>query len=996
MTESFSTNNPVKSEKGISIRRSGQETAEAIKQSVDLVAYIRGKGVELKKRGTDFVGLCPFHKESKPSLVVSPAKRLWHCLGCDKGGSVIDFEMEVEKISLSEALKRLCALLPASTPDSLPTAHSPSSSKTDHCSLKTDYSPAASGAGLTEARIQQLLERVLAVYEKAFAENTRGYEYLHLQRCLPVELTSRFRIGLADGRLADLLPKEGPVLDELDQLGIIHREDGWERFHNCVVFPVYAADGTIATLYGRKADHAPGLREPFEHRKNSDWEGGRHYFLPNRPRGLWNLACARDCTEVIVVESVIDALSVMAAGFGNVLSIQSANGLDDREIEDLQRLGVQRFTLLLDGDDAGRRGAEKLLERLSYPDRLETPFPALVATLPDGFDPNKLLCEQGPEALANVIAAAKPHTFDPHNVPVMRKRMPRCPELPATPQPSSAGALHEAASSTTEHRVPNTEHSSPPSPTDHCSLKTDHSSPGASHSSKTSTTEHRSPLTEHSAATGGGLTVVIGPRRYSIHGLEKGPRKLKATLRLDFAGHLHVDTLDLYVSRARQQFARDLSRVFELDPDIAESDINRLLTVCETADAGATDTSDEPTAPVMSDAERDDALQLARDPDLPNRILADFETCGLVGEETNKLLGYLVMTSRKMNDPLSLLILSSSGAGKTALQDATLAFCPPEDLVKLTSLSGKALFYKERHSLKHKVLALEEGAGAEDAAYAIRNLISSRALTTESAMRDPNSGRLTTMENTVEGPTAVFVTTTDPKVDAETRSRFLVTGIDESREQTRRILAFQRTRQGEAGLEANLAADALLRRHRNFQRLLRPLRVVNTRIDSLLYSDDRLQSRRVQPQYLGLLAAVAFLRQYQKEVKRRGDVEYIEVDDADIDLGNRLAAEILGRTLDELSIPARNLLSQLTAMLDARLANTQDSDRRAPLRRGELTFTRREVRDYTGWGNTRLHVHLKELLELEYVVLDSGRGTSLQHYRLLYSDPPGQEKAVGQ
>ncbi len=152
------------------------------------------------------------------------------------------------------------------------------------------------------------------------------------------------------------------------------------------------------------------------------------------------------------------------------------------------------------------------------------------------------------------------------------------------------------------------------------------------------------------------------------------------------------------------------------------------------------------------------------------------------------------MTSRKMPRPLAVLNLASSGAGKTALQDAALAFCPPEDLVKLTSLSGKALFYKERDSLKHKVLALEEGDGVSEAMYALRNLISAGELVTESTIKDPASGRLVTMTNKVEGPAAVFLTTTHPETDAETKSRFFVTSVDEGRVQTEAILAFQRRR----------------------------------------------------------------------------------------------------------------------------------------------------------------------------------------------------------
>ena len=409
--------------------------------------------------------------------------------------------------------------------------------------------------------------------------------------------------------------------------------------------------------------------------------------------------------------------------------------------------------------------------------------------------------------------------------------------------------------------------------------------------------------------------------------------------------------------------------------------------------------------PAMSPTEIKEAEEFGKQKDLIGRILSDYEKCGLIGEESNKLLCYLAMTSRKMPEPLSVLILSSSGAGKTALQDTALAFCPPEDLVKLTSLSAKALFYKEQASLKHKVLAIEEGAGAEDASYAIRNLISSDGLTSEVAMRDPQTGKLTTMSNTVDGPTSVFCTTTDPEVDPETKSRFLVTGIDESREQTRKILDFQKQRHSLDGLQVNLEKEKIIKLHRNFQRLLKPLAVVNPHIEKLSYSDDRLQGRRAQPQYLNIINAVAFLRQLKKEIKTlnknsadsappREKIEFIEVDETDIETGHKLAVEILGKTLDELSIPARDLLDQIDKMLTAKVEKVRSSqnDREATLFKRDLTFTRRELREFSGWTNTRLHNHIKELVNMEYVVMENARINNMQTYKLIYD---GEGKKSG-
>jgi DNA primase len=498
---------------------------------------------------------------------------------------------------------------------------------------------------------------------------------------------------------------------------------------------------------------------------------------------------------------------------------------------------------------------------------------------------------------------------------------------------------------------------------------------------------------QNSDSVSGALVFTYGLRTYQVLGLDKRARKLRATVRVEHGGKLHVDTLDFYSARQRRMLGQELCRVLGESAETIEADLARLLQACENAPAQEPGgRQQESASPQMSATERSEAEAFGRRPDLLDAILIDFETCGLVGEKANKLLAYVAAVSRKTSDPLSVLVLSNSGAGKTALQDCALSFVPPEDLVKLTSLSGKALFYKDRHSLKHKVLALEEGAGADEAGYAIRNLISAGELVIESTIKDLGTGRLTTMENIVEGPTSVFITTTDPDTDPETKSRFFVTSIDEGRAQTRAILAFQRDRQTLAGLVGNIASDIILKRHRNFQRLLKSVAVVNPFADQLAYGDDRLQGRRDQPKYLNLIKAVAFLRQMQKEVhhttrnpaKGGEAVSYVLVGLEDVRVANALAHEILGRSLDEISRPGRSLLLLLDEMVEqiVKQLNNEDPDH-APSRTS-VSFSRRNIRASTGWTPTRLHVHLKELVDLEYVLLDSGRNGAVCRYRLAY------------
>ncbi len=252
------------------------------------------------------------------------------------------------------------------------------------------------------------------------------------------------------------------------------------------------------------------------------------------------------------------------------------------------------------------------------------------------------------------------------------------------------------------------------------------------------------------------------------------------------------------------------------------------------------------------------------------------------------------------------------------------------------------------------------------------------------------------MENRVEGPTVVFLTTTDPNTDSETKSRFWVTSIDECREQTRAILSFQRQRHSINGFSGNTKQESITRKHQNFQRLLKPLAVVNPYADYLGYSDDRLQSRRDQPKYLNLIAAVAFLRQMTKTIKtlKRGEktVFYIEANLDDIRIANELTNQILGKSLDELSAPGRELLILLDDFVEKRFCKLQEDDHENVPSQTRIAFTRRDIREFTGWTNTRLHIYLKELIDMEYVIVESGRNNSLQHYRLLYE---GQGKDGG-
>jgi hypothetical protein len=433
-----------------------------------------------------------------------------------------------------------------------------------------------------------------------------------------------------------------------------------------------------------------------------------------------------------------------------------------------------------------------------------------------------------------------------------------------------------------------------------------------------------------------GFVASFGRRRYTVQSVSReNPRHLRALVRAIglTPGRFHLDALDLYSARDRANFVREGAVLFGEDAALVEADLLRIVMMAEEWLSRQPGSS----GVIMDDKTCKEALELLRSPELLERILKDFEELGVVGEEANKLAGYLVATSRKLDDPLSMLILSRSAAGKSTLADALSLLTPPEEVVRLTRVTGQGLFYQKGTSLRNKLLVMEEEAGVTAAAYALRILQSARKLALQTAHGS----------HEVEGPVAVILTTTRTKLDDETRGRFLILSADESQKQTRAILEAQRRR--EAGEFSQ--SEGIVRIHHALQRCLRPLRVINPHASHLTFADHRLGTRREQPKYLALIRAVTFLRQFQ----RTEENGVIQVELEDIETAHRLADTILGQNLEDVSPPARRLLEALYAW------------------RPKGRFTRQEARAALQWPLTQLWTYMGELAQHEWILDRGGR-----------------------
>jgi hypothetical protein len=299
-------------------------------------------------------------------------------------------------------------------------------------------------------------------------------------------------------------------------------------------------------------------------------------------------------------------------------------------------------------------------------------------------------------------------------------------------------------------------------------------------------------------------------------------------------------------------------------------------------------------------------------------------------------------------------------------------------------------------NLKHKVLAIVEEEGAEKASYALKLLQSEGELTIASTGKDPQTGRMETQEYHVEGPVMIFLTTTAVEIDEELLNRCLIMTVDESKAQTERIHNVQRQARTLDGLKLRKRQPKLLTLLRNAQRLLDPVAIMNPYAAALTFPAELTRTRRDHEKYLTLMDAIALLHQHQRpretcqveglpsvvpSAERLGTKEgerfdFVRVTFEDIALANRLAPELLGRSLDELPPQTRRLLVQIKAFVRARMKEQQVDQANA-------IFSRRELRRLSGWSEFQVRVHLGKLEALEYVARRWGRQGQGCAYELL-------------
>ena len=901
-----------------------------LKNDVSLLRLIESQGHEVIKQGKDHVMCCPFHEDKTPSLKISAAKNLFNCFGCGASGTVIDWVMKTQGLSFRHA----CEVLLNDAGISL-----------DANTKKYSTKPKLNNPLSVGADNEAVLNQVVNYYHQMLKQTPEALAYLKSRGLNNTALIETFKLGFANRTLGFRLPaknrKEGKAIrSQLQEIGIL-RQSGHEHFNGSIVVPVIDQSGKVCEIYGRKI------------RNNLRKGTPKHLYLPGAHAGVFNAESLKLDKEVILCESLIDAMTFWVNGYRNVTCAYGTGGFTDELLQTFKDNKIKRVLIAYDRDKAGNEAADKLSEKLNK-EHIDT----YRILFPQGMDANEyaLSAQPSSESLGAVIRKAqwmgsgqepaRPTTKTAESgdsAPQAVKEesyyslaaKPAIPEAAAYAVPAQASDLDEMDVETSQHEV----------------------------------------------------NIIIGSRSYRIRGMAKNMsyEQLKINLLISIKGLYYIDTIDLYHAKARASYIKQAAIELGYEPNIIKKDLGQILMRLELLQEqqinGVLNKDNKSQTPTLSEAQYSQAMALLKSPDLLNKITSDLTASGIIGEDTNKLTAYLGCVSRKLDKPLAIIIQSTSAAGKSTLMDAVIEMMPEADKVQYSAMTGQSLFYMGETSLKNKILAISEEEGAHNASYALKLLQSEGKITIASTGKDESSGTMETKEYSVEGPIMLFMTTTAIDIDEELMNRCLILTVNESREQTQAIHAIQRDTLTLEGLKANSNKQQIISTHQNAQSLLQPLKVVNPYAHKLTFMSNKTRTRRDHMKYLNLINTIALLHQHQRTIKSiqsNGEtIQYIEVAISDIDWANKLAHKILGRTLDELPPQTRTLLNHIKTMV-------KTACKKEKIVQTDYRFSRRDIREFTSWSDSQLKTHCGRLAELEYLIIHKGgRGQSLV-YELVF------------
>ncbi|QMU65479.1 MAG: hypothetical protein GKR88_15080 [Flavobacteriaceae bacterium] len=428
--------------------------------------------------------------------------------------------------------------------------------------------------------------------------------------------------------------------------------------------------------------------------------------------------------------------------------------------------------------------------------------------------------------------------------------------------------------------------------------------------------------------------------------------------------------LDLYNDTQLEKFIRKCAERLEIGTSIIAASLSKLTEELEKYRLQEIKKRTEDLkvkVKQLTKSEIDKAVEFLSNPKLLESTNKLIGQSGVVGEEINRQVMYLIFTQRKQEQPLHVISLGSSGTGKTHLQEKVGELIPEEDRLSLTSLSENSFYYFGKQELKHKVILIEDLDGVENALYPLRELQTKKRIVKLVPLKRANSQEPKTKCMVVEGPVCVAGCTTKEHIYEDNANRSFLLYLDESEQQDQKIMDYQR--QLSAGKIDMYKQKEVQEFLQNVQRVLKPIRVINPYAEQLVLPKTVFKPRRTNNHYLQFIEAITFYYQYQREKhynKETGE-EYIEVSIEDIENANTLLKGILLRKSDELTGNCRNYLELLKAYLKSKK---------------KQQFTALEIRKQLRLPKTTQWRYHKQLMDSYLIKKIADKKTKINHLEI--------------
>lgn len=474
-------------------------------------------------------------------------------------------------------------------------------------------------------------------------------------------------------------------------------------------------------------------------------------------------------------------------------------------------------------------------------------------------------------------------------------------------------------------------------------------------------------------------TFKYGELIYQAKGLKgASTTSLKIILKLIHKDGYFTDRVDLHSARGRKSFANQAADRLNLQSAQVEEHLENLMEELETVTGSQLPVASNKEE--MNEKEKEEALALLKDPNLLDRMAQDLDKLGYVGEAINKKILYLVSTSRLLDKPISAIVRSGSGAGKSALIEQILSLMPEEDVLFFSRITPQSLFYMGKEALDRKILAIDEREGSQEADYSIRTLQSRGKLTLAASQKDPKTGEWKTFVHEFAARTPYMESSTKEKINEENLNRSFELYLDESPEQTKRVQEAQKKMAARIDQMSDHQKSKLKVLYQNAQRLLEPLEVRIPYELSIDMPSQWLRTRRDHERILSLVKVIALVHQHQRTLKNDEQGKFLEATSKDYEIAKDLSRHLMGHLFNDMSQP----LMEFYTLLKGKV---QEKTQGLPIE--DFAFTRRQVREWLSLPDHVVKRHMKALQELEYLHVKGSTRGSRHFYWLTDCLPSG-------